>query len=172
MESTMTPTALMLLRALQATPGREMYGLEMVRASGSAPGTVYPLLARMTEAGWITSRDEHISPAAEGRPRRRYYRITSAGHLAVSEATEWEAARSRKLGSRTGAARALARGLLQIADLAGMPDTFWRDDRRVRLARTVLGVPEDGRYTHAALWDDEAGPLPVPEQRKVRNGRR
>jgi len=47
---------------------------------------------------------------------------------------------------------ALARGLLQIADAAGMPDSFWRSDSRVRLAREVLAVPEDGRETHAHLW--------------------
>lgn len=50
---------------------------------------------------------------------------------------------------------ALARGLLQIADLGGMPDTFWQTDSRVELARAVLGVPSDGRYTHAHLWDEQ-----------------
>ncbi len=49
----------------------------------------------------------------------------------------------------------LARGLLQIADAAGMPDTFWQTDSRVKLAREVLNVPEDGRYTHASLWGSE-----------------
>lgn len=52
-------------------------------------------------------------------------------------------------------ARALARGLLQIADAAGMPDTFWQTDSRVKLARDVLGVPEDGRYSHEHLWSDD-----------------
>jgi hypothetical protein len=47
----------------------------------------------------------------------------------------------------------LARGILQIADAAGMPDTFWQSDSRVRMARDVLGVPDDGRYTHAHLWE-------------------
>jgi hypothetical protein len=47
----------------------------------------------------------------------------------------------------------LARGILQIADAAGMPDTFWCHDSRVRMARDVLGVPVDGRYTHAHLWE-------------------
>lgn len=47
---------------------------------------------------------------------------------------------------------ALARGLLQIADAGGMPDSFWRSDSRVRMAREVLGVPEDGRETHVHLW--------------------
>jgi DNA-binding PadR family transcriptional regulator len=163
MRTVMTPTALLLLRALDASPGREMYGLEMVRASGAAPGTVYPLLARMTEAGWVAARAEAVNPEVEGRPRRRYYQITPAGAAAVSEATEREEARARALGSGNGTARALARGLLQIADLAGMPDTFWQDDIRVRLARKVLGVPRNGRYTHAALWeDDEVRPSVLP----------
>ena len=47
----------------------------------------------------------------------------------------------------------LAQGILQIADAAGMPDTFWQSDSRVRMARDVLGVPVDGRYTHAHLWE-------------------
>ena len=46
----------------------------------------------------------------------------------------------------------LARGILQLADLAGMPDSFWRSDTRVQRAREVLGVPADGRYTHDQLW--------------------
>lgn len=52
----------------------------------------------------------------------------------------------------------LARGLLQIADAAGMPDTVWQSDSRVRVARMVLGVPENGRYTYAHLWDDDPEP--------------
>ncbi len=62
------------------------------------------------------------------------------------------------IGTDADRLEALARGLLQIADAAGMPDSFWRSDSRVRLAREVLAVPEDGRETHAHLWDPEAGP--------------
>jgi hypothetical protein len=47
----------------------------------------------------------------------------------------------------------LAQGILQLADAGGMPDTFWQSDSRVRMARDVLGVPVDGRYTHAHLWE-------------------
>jgi hypothetical protein len=46
----------------------------------------------------------------------------------------------------------LARALLSLADTAEMPDTYWQTDSRVALAREVLGVPVDGRYTHAHLW--------------------
>ena len=50
--------------------------------------------------------------------------------------------------------QALARAVLQIADAAGMPDTYWATDSRLKLAREVLGVPADGRSTHSHLWDD------------------
>lgn len=55
---------------------------------------------------------------------------------------------------------ALARGLLQIADAASMPDSFWQTDSRVKLARGALGVPADGRYTHSALWGEQATSKP------------
>jgi hypothetical protein len=47
----------------------------------------------------------------------------------------------------------LAQGILQLADAGGMPDTFWQSDCRVRMARDVLGIPADGRYTHEHLWE-------------------
>jgi hypothetical protein len=49
---------------------------------------------------------------------------------------------------------ALAKALLSLADTAGMPDSYWQTDSRVALARAALGVPEDGRYSHAHLWAD------------------
>lgn len=55
---------------------------------------------------------------------------------------------------RTDTEMALARAVLQIADAAGMPDTYWSADSRVKLAREVLGVPAGGRQTHSELWED------------------
>jgi len=46
-----------------------------------------------------------------------------------------------------------AKAVLQLADAGGMPDTFWQTDQRVKAARDVLGVPADGRYSHAHLWE-------------------
>ena len=34
----------------------------------------------------------------------------------------------------------LARAVLSLADTAGMPDSYWQTDRRVEMARQVLGV--------------------------------
>jgi DNA-binding PadR family transcriptional regulator len=142
----MTLQAKTVLRMLAADPGREVYGLEIIRATGLISGSVYPLLGRLESSGWLTSRAEQITPATEGRPPRRYYRITPAG---IAQA------RALPPAQASPAEKALARGMLQIADTADMPDSFWQADRRIRLAREVLGVPDDGRYTHSALWEAE-----------------
>jgi DNA-binding PadR family transcriptional regulator len=53
---------------------REMYGLELVAASGGAlkRGTVYVTLGRMESKGYLASRLEDAPPAAGGLPRRIY----------------------------------------------------------------------------------------------------
>jgi DNA-binding PadR family transcriptional regulator len=94
----MTHNALLVLRALMAAPGREMYGLEIMRAISLKSGTVYPLLDRIEAAGWATARDEVIDPQAEGRPRRQYYQVTPAGEEAAREEMRQEAARLAALG--------------------------------------------------------------------------
>lgn len=67
----------LLLRAMLADPGREMYGLELIEATGLRGGTLYPLVARLERAGWLESGWE--PPITEGHPRRRYYRLTRDG---------------------------------------------------------------------------------------------
>jgi DNA-binding PadR family transcriptional regulator len=54
--------------------GTERYGLELVDASAGAlkRGSVYVILARMEEKGFIESRQEPRGPGASGVPRRLY----------------------------------------------------------------------------------------------------
>jgi PadR family transcriptional regulator, regulatory protein PadR len=69
-----------VLGALLQQPDTELYGLEIVKASGLEPGTIYPILQRLRGAGWVSDRWENPEPAhAEGRPPRRYYRLTMEG---------------------------------------------------------------------------------------------
>ena len=75
----MTLTTQLVLRALLADPGREMYGREIMQAASLATGTVYPILARLQAEGWISVREETIDKRAEGRPARRYYKLTESG---------------------------------------------------------------------------------------------
>jgi DNA-binding PadR family transcriptional regulator len=59
--------------------GQELPGVEISKMCGLATGTLYPILYRLEEYGWLDSRWEAGDPATLGRPRRRYYRITGEG---------------------------------------------------------------------------------------------
>jgi len=82
----MTVGVLAVLGALLDRSDTELYGLEIVRASGLEPGTIYPILVAFENAGWLRSREEDVDPHREGRPRRRYYLLTPAGTGAAREA--------------------------------------------------------------------------------------
>jgi PadR family transcriptional regulator PadR len=75
----MTLPTQLVLRALLVEPTREMYGLRIGQAAELPSGTVHPILARLEGCGWLESRWEDIDPAKEGRPRRRYYRLSAEG---------------------------------------------------------------------------------------------
>ncbi|MEX1008830.1 MAG: helix-turn-helix transcriptional regulator [Acidimicrobiia bacterium] len=61
----------------------------------TAHGTLYRALARMEHAGLLTSRWEDAEIAeAEGRPRRRLYRITGLGEAALVEADRAQTSRA------------------------------------------------------------------------------
>ncbi|RFU40240.1 PadR family transcriptional regulator [Actinomadura logoneensis] len=57
-----------------------IYGLELANLSGLPNGTLFPLLERLRRADWVERYWEDDETAeAEGRPRRRYFRLTSKG---------------------------------------------------------------------------------------------
>lgn len=82
----MTIPTQLLLSALLADPTREMYGAEVGVAAGLPSGTVHPILARFEGLRWLESRWEDIDPRVEGRPARRYYRLTADGVQAARSA--------------------------------------------------------------------------------------
>jgi len=75
----MTLPTQLVLRTLLAEPTREMYGLQICAEAGLPSGTIHPILARLESIGWLESRWEDVSPHEQGRPRRRYYALTSDG---------------------------------------------------------------------------------------------
>jgi len=53
----------------------------------TAHGTLYKALARMEKAGLLSSTwEDPLIAAEEGRPRRRLYRVTAAGEMALAKA--------------------------------------------------------------------------------------
>ena len=88
------PTALVL----QALATGYAYGFDIMDATGLPSGTVYPLLRRLEGAGCVESRWEPEEAAArEGRPARKYYRITGQGEELLARAKTRFAAVERAL---------------------------------------------------------------------------
>jgi PadR family transcriptional regulator, regulatory protein PadR len=85
-EPRMTIPTQLVLEALLDQPQRELYGIEIGDAAGLRSGTVHPILARLEGYGWLVSRWEDVDPSAEGRPPRRYYRLTAQGAQAARAA--------------------------------------------------------------------------------------
>lgn len=75
----MTLPTQLVLRALLQDPTQERYGLQICAAAGLPSGTIHPILARLEGLGWLESRWEDSDPHEQGRPRRRYYRLTLGG---------------------------------------------------------------------------------------------
>lgn len=63
-----------VLQALAQDPDTELTGLDLADKTGWLPGTTYPVLIRLQQAGYITARWADTDP-----PRHRYYRVTTAG---------------------------------------------------------------------------------------------
>ncbi len=79
----MTTALARVVAAFLTDPEAERYGLDLMRDTSLASGTLYPMLIRLERAGWLRADWEDIDPVAEGRPNRRYYRLTPDGVVAA-----------------------------------------------------------------------------------------
>ncbi|HEY3904798.1 MAG TPA: PadR family transcriptional regulator [Streptosporangiaceae bacterium] len=94
----MTLQVQLVARALLEAGEAESYGLQLCAVTGLPSGTVYPIIARLEQAGWLDSWwEDPVRHTAEGRPRRRYYRLSQDG----AETARLALARSYR--SRSGA---------------------------------------------------------------------
>ncbi len=76
----MTLQTQLVLRVILAAPASEHYGLQLCEETGLPSGTIYPIVARLEQLGWVTSNwEDPAEHVTEGRPRRRYYRLTDEG---------------------------------------------------------------------------------------------
>ena len=64
----------------------ELAGADLMSPARVSSGTLYPILLRFERAGLLESRWEKERPEKLGRPRRRFYRMTSAGVRVAREA--------------------------------------------------------------------------------------
>jgi DNA-binding PadR family transcriptional regulator len=90
-----------VLAALLWDPTADRYGLDLMKATDMPSGTLYPILARLRQAGWVHAEWEQPDPDTS-RPARRYYRLTPDGVLAARDRL---AELHQKLGIATGGGR-------------------------------------------------------------------
>ena len=104
----MTLSTQLVLQEALAEPTQAMYGLQICTEAGLPSGTIHPILARLEGLGWLESSWEDVDARKEGRPRRRYYRLTAEGveraRTALAQATTPLSA----IGLRTGPAGGMA----------------------------------------------------------------
>ena len=60
------------------------HGYDIARETGVKSGTLYPILMRLADRGWLEACWEDEQPT--GRPRRHLYRLTSEGLARSSQA--------------------------------------------------------------------------------------
>jgi DNA-binding PadR family transcriptional regulator len=77
-----TKQLLKVLEALLSEPGREWYGLELMDATKLTSGTLYPILHRLVQDGWLARQG--AAPSDRGGPGRRLYVLTGVGEQAAS----------------------------------------------------------------------------------------
>jgi DNA-binding PadR family transcriptional regulator len=82
----MTLQTIAVLQAMLGAPTDAHYGLQLAGKTHLPTGTIYPILARLERAGWVSSHWEARDPSELERPRRRLYMLTGSGAQAARAA--------------------------------------------------------------------------------------
>ncbi len=85
--SNISPQTRAVLSALSIQPQAWRYGYDLARETGLKSGTLYPLLIRLADQGYLEA--EWRQPLQPGRPPRHAYRLTEQGQaLSVKRAAD------------------------------------------------------------------------------------
>jgi PadR family transcriptional regulator PadR len=89
-----SPQTVAVFNALAARASDWSHGYDLCRALGLKAGTVYPILIRLAERGFVETAWEQEVP--HGRPPRHLYRLSAAGAEKVRELRRAEAPRTSR----------------------------------------------------------------------------
>jgi DNA-binding PadR family transcriptional regulator len=81
--------------------GDEMHGWAIAKAAARSGPTVYGVIDRLEDAGWVTGRWEQENPQP-GKPRRRLYVLSSSGVSAARDLLTARRRESSSSGDKTG----------------------------------------------------------------------
>ena len=96
-----SPQTLKVFGSLVDDPSAWHYGYGLSKQTGLAPGTLYPILARLVERDLLETRWEPSDQP--GRPPRHLYRLTGSGRALAAELATVTTRRPGRL-SRDGSA--------------------------------------------------------------------
>src|SRR5579884_1433810 len=88
----------LVFRALRTGGQTWRYGYDIAQETGLAPGTLYPILGRLTDRGLLESQWEQDPPT--GRPRRHLYRLSTEGAAHAADLAAEPVAQHRTAGYR------------------------------------------------------------------------
>ncbi|MBF6548846.1 PadR family transcriptional regulator [Nocardia brasiliensis] len=75
-EIRMTLWTVVVLREFVVNATEPQYGFDLMKRCDLPSGTLYPILTRLEDAGWIVGQLEVIDAVKEGRRPRKYYLLT------------------------------------------------------------------------------------------------
>jgi PadR family transcriptional regulator PadR len=82
-----------VLQALRGCGRTWSYGYDLSKVTGLKSGTLYPILMRLHDEGWLENKWEQSSEP--GRPPRHLYRLTAVGSSAASRAFQTTGSKTR-----------------------------------------------------------------------------
>jgi DNA-binding PadR family transcriptional regulator len=95
-----TYTAATVARKLLERPADKYWGTMLQQLLHMPPGTLYPILGRFRNAGWLKAQweDPAEARAAHTGPPRRYYLVTDAGVIGLQAfVDQWDNTRGTKV---------------------------------------------------------------------------
>lgn len=81
-----TAATLDVLDVFVSDAPKDQHGFKLAQRTRRPTGTIYPILMRLEDMGWLASRWDEDTP--EGKPRRRLYHLTEAGLAGASALLE------------------------------------------------------------------------------------
>ena len=87
----LTAQTLLVLAALLEDPSEWRHGYELSRETALKSGSLYPILIRLTDNGWLEGKWRH----AEGEKPRHMYRLTALGQRSARQAVRSRQATGR-----------------------------------------------------------------------------
>lgn len=73
----LSPQTWKVLSALLEEGAQGAHGYEIIQRLGIKSGTLYPILARLVDQGFLVAKWQE--PEVSGRPPRQIYRLTASG---------------------------------------------------------------------------------------------